>query len=123
MFLSPIPVYCSRAILIAWFCVSSFCQDFITHVQPSAFFGLHPKETLASLLIGIARTSTSYSGWPSVPMPLAVVDNPRSRPVNNSQLESQVRLANFHLLQLVRPEMLYTIRERFDFVVMGGSGL
>eukprot|EP00026_Physarum_polycephalum_P000006 Phypoly_transcript_00006.p1 GENE.Phypoly_transcript_00006~~Phypoly_transcript_00006.p1 ORF type:complete len:4090 (+),score=503.30 Phypoly_transcript_00006:465-12734(+) len=109
-------------------CVSAFesisagCEDFVSQVhtyqsQSRLLYGFVAKETISSLVFDIAtRTKRLKSSFPEIPTSFrlnnsAPVDM-EAKSLNNSvNIRTLIRRANFHLLQLARPEYIFFCRQ------------
>lgn len=97
------------------------CEDMITKLhathQSSLFYGLVPKETLSSLLLTVLeKTKLSNTTYPTVPGIFHINEEPAEPPMDDSTdpIVESIRKTNFHLLQLARPEAVFSTNQFRD---------
>eukprot|EP01105_Mastigella_eilhardi_P018255 TRINITY_DN4218_c1_g1_i5.p1 TRINITY_DN4218_c1_g1~~TRINITY_DN4218_c1_g1_i5.p1 ORF type:complete len:4438 (+),score=1224.04 TRINITY_DN4218_c1_g1_i5:2312-15625(+) len=88
------------------------CEDMIARVHDAhngaVLFGFLPRETLSSLLLTVAtKTREANSAALVIPPAFHVVDEQYDAATDEAEKDT-IRRLNFHLLQLARPEAVFT---------------
>jgi hypothetical protein len=102
--------------------ISDGCADFVSQVhtfqsQSRLLYGYFAKETISSLVFDFAmRTKKLKSSIPEIPNSFRLnntvpVDTDAQPSNTDFNLRAMIRKANFHLLQLARPEYIFFCRQ------------